>query len=95
MVYTCGEKVKQLKKRTFTGHNNSGYACQVNFSPNGQFLISGDGLGKLHVWDWKTGKVYRKFQAHENGPCIGAAWNPLLPNLIATCGWDGLIKLWD
>jgi hypothetical protein len=24
VVYTCGEKVKQLKKRTFSGHNNSG-----------------------------------------------------------------------
>ena len=62
VVYTCGEKVKQLKKKIFTGHNNSGYACQIGFSPNGKFLVSGDGLGKLHVWDWKTTKPYRKFQ---------------------------------
>ena len=57
VVYACGDKVKQLKKKTFTGHNNSGYACKVGFSPNGKFLVSGDGLGKLHVWDWKTTKV--------------------------------------
>ena len=51
--------------------------------------------GKLHVWDWKSTKSYRKFQAHDGGPCMGAAWHPLQPSWIATCGWDGLIKLWD
>lgn len=95
VVYACGEKVKQLKKKTFKGHNNSGYACQIGFSPNGQFLMSGDGQGKLHVWDWKSGKSYRTFQAHENGPTMGAVWSPLHPSFVATCGWDGLIKLWD
>jgi pre-mRNA-processing factor 17 len=95
VVYQVGDKFKQLKKRTFTGHNNSGYACQVGFSANGQYMVSGDGLGKLHAWDWKTGKAVRKFQAHDGGPCIGAVWSPLEPNLVATCGWDGLIKLWD
>ena len=24
VVYSCGDKVRQLKKKTFTGHNNSG-----------------------------------------------------------------------
>lgn len=95
VTYACGEKVKLMRKRVFRGHVNSGYGCQVDFSPNGQFVISGDGQGKLNVWDWKTTKSYRKFQAHDNGPCIGAAWHPLQPSWIATCGWDGLIKLWD
>jgi pre-mRNA-processing factor 17 len=57
VVYTCGDKVKQVKKKTFTGHNNAGYACRIGFSPNGKLLISGDGQGKLHVWDWKSTKV--------------------------------------
>ena len=46
-----------MKKKTFRGHTNSGYACQIGFSPNGKFIMSGDGHGKLHVWDWKTTKV--------------------------------------
>eukprot|EP00602_Paraphysomonas_sp_CaronLab_P007649 CAMPEP_0185024920 /NCGR_PEP_ID=MMETSP1103-20130426/8081_1 /TAXON_ID=36769 /ORGANISM="Paraphysomonas bandaiensis, Strain Caron Lab Isolate" /LENGTH=589 /DNA_ID=CAMNT_0027558009 /DNA_START=42 /DNA_END=1811 /DNA_ORIENTATION=- len=95
VVYQCGEKVKQLRRRVFRGHSNSGYACQVGFSPNEKFLISGDAQGKLHVWDWKTTKPFRKFQAHDSGPCMGAIWHPLQPSWIATCGWDGLIKLWD
>lgn len=67
----------------------------MGFSPRGNFLISGDGLGKLHVWEWGSSRLLRKFQAHDGGPCMGAVWNPLAPSMIATCGWDNLIKLWE
>jgi pre-mRNA-processing factor 17 len=57
-TYSCAEgRVKATKKKQFTGHVNSGYGCQLGFSPNGQFLISGDGQGKLNVWDWGSTKV--------------------------------------
>jgi pre-mRNA-processing factor 17 len=95
VVYTAGEKVKCIKKKVFKGHNNSGFGCQIGFSPNGQFLMSGDGLGQLYFWDWKTTRIYRKFQAHEGGPCMGAVWHPLHANRVATCGWDGMIKIWE
>ncbi|KAJ1413180.1 WD40-repeat-containing domain protein [Ochromonadaceae sp. CCMP2298] len=95
LTYTCGDKVRQQKKKTYTGHNNTGYACQIGFSPNGQFMCSGDGKGEVHFWDWKSTKCYRKFHAHDNGPCMAAVWHPLHPNRVATCGWDGLIKIWD
>lgn len=95
VVYQCGEKVRQVQKKTFTGHTNSGYACQIGFSPNGKFLVSGDGHGQVHFWDWKTTKSYRKFHAHDSGPCMAAVWHPLFPARVATCGWDGLIKIWD
>lgn len=90
VVYSAGEKVRQVKKRVFRGHNNSGYACQLGFSPNGKFLMSGDGLGQLVFWDWRSGKIFKKFHAHESGPCMGAVWHPLRPSRVATCGWDGL-----
>lgn len=95
VVYSCGDKVNQIKKKTFRGHNNTGFACQIGFSPDGKFITSGDGVGKLHVWDWKSCKPYRKFQAHEEKACYGSIWHPLHPSLVATCGWDGVIKLWE
>ena len=95
VVYSCGDKVRHIRKKTFKGHNNTGYACQIGFSPNGKFMISGDGHGKLFVWDWKRTKMYRSLHAHEGGPCIGALWHPHNPSWVFTCGWDGLIKLWD
>ena len=57
--------------------------------------MSGDGLGQLHFWDWKSCKSYRKLQAHDGGPCMGALWHPIHPSMVATCGYDGLVKRWD
>jgi len=96
VVYSCqGEKIKAMKKKLFKGHNTAGYACQVGISTSGQFVSSGDGFGNVHVWDWKTCKSYSKFQAHDNGPCMGNVWHPRHPSWVATCGWDGLVKLWE
>ena len=83
-----------MKKRAFKGHMVAGYACQVNFSTNGSYIMSGDGQGKLCFWDWNSTKMIKKVQAHRNGPCIGAVWHPTLPSTVATCGWDSAIKLW-
>ena len=92
---TSGEKLKLIKKKLFKGHNNAGYACQIGFSHNGQFISSGDGFGMVYVWDWKTTKSFNKFKAHDNGPTMGCTWHPRHPSWMATCGWDGMIKLWE
>ncbi|KAH9109431.1 hypothetical protein LEN26_014024 [Aphanomyces euteiches] len=93
-VYTARDKFKLQRRKTFRGHSCAGYACQVNFSPNGQYVVSGDGEGQVVFWDWKTTKMYKKMQAH-NGPTMGVAWHPIEPSRVVTCGWDGLIKCWD
>jgi pre-mRNA-processing factor 17 len=95
VTYTAGERVKQQRKRTFKGHLNSGYACGITFSPDGKFIASGDGEGKLFFWDFKSTRTYRKLQAHDAGPCIDCAWHPLEPSWVFTAGWDNLVKLWD
>lgn len=96
VTYSCaGEKVKQNKKKSFNGHNNAGYAIGMTFSRNGHFLSSGDALGRAFCWDFKTGRMLTKFQAHDNGPCTDVVAHPHHASWMATCGWDGLIKLWE
>ncbi|MCL7031600.1 hypothetical protein MKW94_027956 [Papaver nudicaule] len=94
LIYSAGEKFQLNKKKRFAGHIVAGYACQVNFSPDGQYVMSGDGEGKCWFWNWKTGKVSRTLKCHE-GVCIGVEWHPLETSKVATCGWDGMIKYWD
>lgn len=94
VTYSADDRTRPNKRKTFRGHTTAGYACHVNNSNDSRYIISGDGDGKLFVWDWKNCKILRSFKAHD-GPCVGAAWHPLETSKVATSGWDGLIKYWD
>ncbi|KAL6547289.1 hypothetical protein OROMI_023010 [Orobanche minor] len=94
LIYSTRERFQLNKKKRFAGHIVAGYACQVNFSPDGRFVMSGDGEGRCWFWDWKSCKVFKTIKCHE-GVCIGCEWHPLEQSKVATCGWDGLIKYWD
>lgn len=54
------------RRKKFTGHLNGGFACAVTFSPDGQFVGSGDSNGRAFFWDWKTSKVYKTLEAHDD-----------------------------
>ena len=59
VVYDCHGSFKPNKRKAFNGHLSQGYACGMTFSPDGQFLASGDGQGQLWFWSWKTCKNLR------------------------------------
>ena len=95
LIYDCTKSnFKPNKQKEFKGHINQGYACGVKYSPDGQFLCSGDAQGKLWFWHWKTCKNYRTMKVHD-GVCIDLDWHPLDSSKVLTAGWDGTIKLWD
>lgn len=58
----AGGKFRPKRKKTFQGHLVAGYACVPTFSPDMSYICSGDGEGKVFIWDWKTGKLYSKFR---------------------------------
>jgi pre-mRNA-processing factor 17 len=95
VVYQARDRFAVQRKKKFSGHQVSGYACDIAISPDGQFICSGDGNGKLNVWDWKQGRLLQKYRAHEKGPSVGCVWHPVLPSTLFTCGWDGVIKMWQ
>lgn len=95
VVYQGRDRFAVQRKKKFTGHQVSGYACDIAISPDGQFICSGDGNGKLYIWDWKRGRLLQKYHAHDKGPSIGCVWHPTLPSTVFTCGWDGVIKMWQ
>jgi pre-mRNA-processing factor 17 len=55
-VYQGRDRFALQRKKKFRGHNVAGYACDITISPDGQFLCSGDGDGKLVFWEWRRHK---------------------------------------
>lgn len=94
-VHEAGGRFAARRKKIFKGHRVAGYACEPTVSPDGRFLASGDGNGKLFFWDWRTHRVLQRYHAHDRGPAIACVWHPTLPSTVLTCGWDGLIKVWE
>lgn len=94
VVFQANNRFALQRKKTYSGHVVSGYACEMAFSPDGQYLVSGDGNGNIFFWDWKKHKILQKYRAHTSGPAICCAWHPLEPSTMFTCGWDGVIKMW-
>ncbi|KAH3762606.1 pre-mRNA-processing factor 17 [Pelomyxa schiedti] len=93
-VYSATDRFKLNRKKRFTGHIAAGFACQLGFSADAHFLISGDGEGKIWFWDWKTCQPLKVIYAH-HGVCIGCEWHPIEASRVVTCGWDGKINYWD
>lgn len=67
--------LKQNRKKRFAGHNVAGYACEVQFSPDGKFVSSGDGMGDVVFWDFKSNRLLKRLHAH-NKTVISHAWLP-------------------
>ena len=96
VVYAAGDKFRQNRKKAFRGHNNAGYAINLAFSPDGQFLVSGDTAGYLCFWDWKTCKMWHKIQTNDTAAATTAvAWHPQETSKVASGGLDGEIRYWD
>ncbi|KAL6876989.1 WD40-repeat-containing domain protein [Trichoderma novae-zelandiae] len=94
LVYGANDKFRQNRKKSYRGHNNAGLAIDLDCSPDGQFLASGDQAGYVCFWDWKTCKMYHKLKAGNQAvTCV--QWHPQETSKVVTAGLDGDIRYWD
>jgi pre-mRNA-processing factor 17 len=93
-VYSAGDKIRQNRKKDFRGHNNAGYAIDVDVSPDGGIVSSGDSGGFVCFWDWKTCKMWHKIKAGDSA-IITTKWHPRETSKVVTGDVNGVIKYWD
>ena len=93
LLFALQPKLKLNRRRRFTGHLAAGFACGMAFSPDGGTLVAGDAEGKMLFWDWRSGRMVKKVRAHDD-VTIDVAWHPNAPKALASCSWDGSVKLW-
>ena len=95
VVYAAGDRFRQNRKKSFRGHNTSGYAVDVDVSPDGGLVASGDSGGYVCFWDWKSCKMFHKIKASAEGAVTCVKWNSQTTSRVATAGTEGTIKYWD
>ncbi|MCJ1312616.1 hypothetical protein MMC25_006291 [Agyrium rufum] len=102
VVYASTDRFRQNRKKSFRGHNTAGYAVDLVCSPDGQWLATGDTMGYLVIFDWKTCKMVQKLLPGGDGQKEGkmgattcVAWHPQETSKIASAGLDGIIRYWD
>ena len=72
----------------------SGYHIGCDFSPDGSIVCSGSADGQIYFYDHHTSRMIKTLQAHTM-PCMDVAYHPTLPHCVASCGWDGQLKVWN
>ena len=94
LCFGSSDKFRISKKRRFTGHDIAGYGCNLNISPDGKFVMSGDSHGKLFFWNWKTQKIITQYKSHKD-VVMDCQWDPQHPSRVLTASWDNTIKMWE
>jgi WD40 repeat protein/uncharacterized caspase-like protein len=77
--------------RTLTGHG--GWVNQVQFSPDGQTLVSGSEDKTIKLWNVRTGSLMRTLSGHEQR-VTSVAFSPD-GQTIASGGGDRTVRLWN
>lgn len=68
--------------------------CKIAFSPDSNFIASGDTGGDIHVWDAKTGTHVAAYKGHKLNINV-LVFSKNSRYLASTGLYDGTIFLWD
>ncbi|KAG0272467.1 hypothetical protein BGZ95_011791 [Linnemannia exigua] len=96
-VGSTSEPVRMFDSQTgFLGsvleNRQGGMACVV-YSPDGQWIVSGDWKGNLQLWETATGKAGPTWKAHP--VCVNNVDFSANGQWIASCGDELVVRLWD
>jgi WD40 repeat protein len=72
---------------------HSDTVLSVEFSPDGQQILSAGADKFAKVWDVESGRHLRSFEGHSHH-VLAASWQPDMTR-VATAGGDKVIKIWD
>ncbi|XP_066539892.1 WD repeat-containing protein 25 [Hoplias malabaricus] len=93
-IFSAQKPYPMNKRKRFEGHKVEGYAVQCEFSSDGAILASGSCTGSLHFYDVQSARSLLRLHAHQQA-CVSLSLHPVLPSVVATCDWEGEIKIWS
>lgn len=99
------ENTDRILQAPFENLNEMGAIPEVisiiEVNSGAKYLVGGSLYGSIYIWDFSSGNLLRKLNAHEiyiSGGWVGGIkilqFSPE-SNLLLSVGYDGYIKLWD
>ncbi|CAN6665225.1 actin-interacting protein 1 [Trichomonascus vanleenenianus] len=74
--------------------NHSSFVQDVQFSPDGQYIVSVGSDKKVYLYEGKTGESPVSVACDHTGSIFAVAWSPD-SSKFATASADGSVKLWE
>ncbi|WCJ31322.1 Transducin/WD40 repeat-like superfamily protein [Euphorbia peplus] len=93
-IFSLSPPFRLDKYKRYESHGVCGFPIKCNFSLDGKMLVSGSSDGSIYFYDYKSSKLVRKIKAYEH-PCTDVVFHPILPNVIAACGWNGEVSVFE
>ncbi|XP_054423641.1 WD repeat-containing protein 25 [Pteronotus mesoamericanus] len=84
---------RMSRRRRYEGHKVEGYSVGCECSPDGDLLVTGSADGRVLLYCFRTASRARTLHGHTQA-CVGATFHPVLPSVLATCSWEGDVKIW-
>lgn len=84
---------RMSRRRRYEGHKVEGYSVGCECSPDGELLVTGSADGRVLLYCFRTASRARTLYGHAQA-CVGTTFHPVLPSVLATCSWEGDIKIW-
>lgn len=91
-IFSAKPPFKMDKYKRYEGHQVSAHPIQCNFSPCPGFVVTGSADGRVHIYNYRTSKLLRNLEAHRNA-CTDVSYHSVLPLVMASCSWDGVIYI--
>ncbi|XP_074380738.1 uncharacterized protein LOC141721638 isoform X2 [Apium graveolens] len=91
-IFSAKVPFKLDKYRRFESHGVSGFPVKCDFNLDGEQLASGSSDGCIYFYNSRSTELIKKVKLYEQA-CIDVAFHPIMPNVIASCSWNGDISV--
>ncbi|XP_071080291.1 WD repeat-containing protein 25-like [Haliotis cracherodii] len=91
-LFSTTRPYKMVRSKRFEGHTLLGYSIGFDVSRDGSLVVSGSSDGKIHFYDYQTGKL-KKQVASGLDVCVDVMCHPVLASTAVCCSWDGGIRI--
>ncbi|CAH9110318.1 unnamed protein product [Cuscuta epithymum] len=93
-IFSTSPPFRLDKYKRYESHSVTGFPIKCNFNLDGTIIVSGSSDGYIYFYNSKSGHLNKKIKAYDEA-CIDAVFHPVMPNVVASCSWNGEVSVFE